>query len=263
MSDTGSDGQPSRTGEHVGRVYSKAPIIEAVIELRTRHAENLTLEDLARVHRSETARYPVLDKRLQVDNRIEVTDGEVSSRVDQRQLGFVFKSADDLQIVHATVQGFLFSRLAPYENWEPFVEEAWRLWHRYREEAKPEALTRVGVRFVNKINVPADSIEVKDYLRTYPELSGDLPQLLAGYFMQVRVPLLQFDSYVAITSGIEAPGPGWVSLILDIDCFRDLNLSVSAPTFDEEVRAILWRLREAKNFVFESCITAATRELID
>ncbi|MBQ0894298.1 TIGR04255 family protein [Micromonospora sp. U56] len=246
----------------MGRVYSKAPIIEAVIELRTRHAENVTLDDLARIHGAEATRYPVLDKRLQVDNRIEVTDGEVSSQIDHRQLGFVFKSADELQIIHATVQGFLFSRLAPYPNWEPFVEEAWRVWQKYRQEAKPEALTRVGVRFINRINVPSDSIEIKDYLRTYPELSGELPQVLSGYFMQVQVPLRQFDGIVNITSGIENPGQGLVSLILDVDCFRDLDLSLSAPDFDEEVRAILWRQREAKNFVFESCITDATRELI-
>ena len=52
-------------------------------------------------------------------------------------------------------------------------------------------------------------------------------------------------------------------LLLDIDARSNVLLSTSDPDFDERLLESLTTLRRTKNFVFEACITDATRSLID
>ena len=52
-------------------------------------------------------------------------------------------------VAQFTRNGFVFSRLKPYEGWETFEAEAKRLWCIYRELAEPSEVQRLGVRFIN------------------------------------------------------------------------------------------------------------------
>ena len=45
----------------------------------------------------------------------------------QEQNGYIFASSDERQIFQARLDGFSFSRLAPYDRWETFRDEARRL----------------------------------------------------------------------------------------------------------------------------------------
>jgi uncharacterized protein (TIGR04255 family) len=77
------------------------------------------------------------------------------------------------------LDGFAMSRLAPYENWNAVRDEARRLWDIYRSIAKPSKLIRLAVRYINRIDMPLPLGDFKDYLRTVPDVSPDLPQGLA------------------------------------------------------------------------------------
>src|SRR5207253_4384748 len=101
-------------------------------------------------------------------------------------IGYTFTSSDGLQAFQSRLDGFTFSRLAPYNGWESFCSEARRLWNIYREVTQPQAVTRAAVRYINRLDLPLPIRDLKDYLRTVPEVSPDLPQGLSGYFMQLQ-----------------------------------------------------------------------------
>jgi uncharacterized protein (TIGR04255 family) len=101
-------------------------------------------------------------------------------------------------------------------------------------------------------------IEFKDYLRTVPEVSPDLPQALSGYLMQLVMPLEDIKGMVAITETlIPPPSPNSVSIVLDID--------VSVPDTMPSDSNVIWetfeKLRGKKNLVFNACLTAKAKEL--
>jgi len=78
------------------------------------------------------------------------------------------------------------------------------------------------------------------------------------------VPLLNLDASATITSTVVPPySPDTTSLILDIDTWRRLDVPLSGDTESERLLDALNELRVAKNFVFEACITDATRGLIN
>jgi uncharacterized protein (TIGR04255 family) len=183
----------------------------------------------------------------------------VSTSASTQHLGFVFASADSKQVFQVRIDGFAMSRLAPYDCWQSFRDEARRLWNTYRQVAKPSTIQRLGVRYVNRLDLPLPVLEMKDYLRTVPEVSPELPRGLAGYFMQLNIPQDDIRSTLLLNETIiEPPDPSVVSIVLDIDIFRTADL----PPDDDALWSFFETLHLRKNQVFEACITDRTRELI-
>ena len=128
----------------------------------------------------------------------------------------------------------------------------------YRSVAKPTKVTRLAVRYVNRLDLPLPVADLKEYLRTVPEVSSDLPQNLAGYFMQLRIPQVDIKSLLLLNQAIIDPAkPGVASVVLDNDVFRDDD----PPTDEQGVGDFFEVLRKRKNDVFEACITDRAREL--
>jgi uncharacterized protein (TIGR04255 family) len=241
-----------------GRHYDKAPIKEAIIDIQISGAVTAILPALERINFSQHGyleRQSVL--RSQLLGKLQA--GEFTATTKQDQIGYQFVGAAGKQIVHCRVDGFAFSRLAPYETWEKFRDEARRLWQLYRQVAGDSAVTRIAVRYVNQMDLPANLRDFRDYIRTYPEISSDLSQLLAGFFMQVQIPQPDIGAMLFLNEALVPPtSPEVVSLVLDLDIFKD-GLSLLT---DDEIWDTMEVLRVRKNLVFEGCITNTTRELI-
>ena len=122
-------------------------------------------------------------------------------------------------------------------------------------------LSRIGVRYINRIDVPsdaADRVRLEDYLTIYPQMPNGPPML--GYIMQVLRDVGEDNCRLIINSGsVVSPLIGFVSFLLDLDVFRENDL----PRRDEELWKFIDRMREHKNQIFESCITQQARTIFD
>jgi uncharacterized protein (TIGR04255 family) len=245
--------------------YAHAPIVEAVIELQCDLPANTTIADLSRICDAIKADYP---KKAEIqESTLEVQAGPPpSTNSAQRHVGYKLDSQDDKQIVQirmlasGTSGSFAFSRLAPYDRWETFRAEGYRLWGKYRDLFNPR-IKRVGVRYINRIDIPSSGsggVNLDDYFLAAPRIPAALPQLMTGYFMRLQVPMNDGVLLVLTQSEAAPPDPSFVSSLLDID------VSVQDENLDE---ASAWTridgLRDDKNMVFEACITNTVRELIN
>ena len=135
-----------------------------------------------------------------------------------------------------------------------------RFWVGY-EIFEPLAVSRCAVRFINRINIPLDSIEISDYFNLYPSIPKDISQRVNGMFMQLQVPQtdLEPEAMAVINLAITEPEqPSQVSVLLDFDIYRIEDMD---PRSDN-VWAALNQFRLRKNSLFEACITNNTRGLI-
>jgi len=241
------------------RHYPHAPITEAVIDLRVELAMDITVADLEKVQVGQENAYPTKLKRNVAMGQMQMQPGQqVSAAATARQVGYVFKSRDEKQIFQGRLDGFTMSRLAPYECWETFRDEARRQWDIYRAAVSPQRVVRVAVRYINRIDIPLPLRDFKDYVRTVPEVSPDLPQGLAGYFMRLDIPMEDIKSRCLLNEAmVEPAAPNVVSVILDIDVFRTEDV----PTEESTLWGFIEELRSRKNSVFEACITDKAREL--
>ncbi len=239
------------------RHYQNAPITEAIIDLRVELRETVKVADLEKVHAEQESAYPIKKNRNLVVGQIQVGN-QIATAASSKHIGFLFQSQNKKQIFQARLDGFTMSRLAPYENWEVFCKEARRLWDRYRSVAEPKKLVRLAVRYINRLDLPLPVPDLKEYLRTVPEIAPDLPQDLAGYFLHLRIPMEDIKCTLLVNQTIIEPGgPNVVSVVLDNDIYRDADV----PQDEDAVWHFFEELRVRKNEVFESSITDRAREL--
>lgn len=238
--------------------YSRAPITEALIDIRAVLPDEVTLATLMDVHSSIKTDYPMLQDFLMLHGQM-VAGASVGATASQTQVGYIFSSSDQKQIFQARLDGFTFSQLAPYDRWETFQKEAQRLWSIYQSVTKPKLINRLALRYINRLDLPLPVGELKDYLRTVPEVSPDLPQGLSGYFMQLQILQEDISAMLILNQAlIPATTPEVVSVLLDIELSRGIELPDLETTWE-----ILEQLHNRIDQVFEACITDRIRELIN
>ena len=250
--------------------YSRAPITEAVIDLRVTQTREFTTSDLEPVREIVADRYPHQENMFAGEVRVPVGEVGEPGQVEtlHQQLGFRFIDKGRQHIFQARLDGFAFSVLAPYDRWETFRDEARRLWDVYKSVTMAEVVTRVAVRYINRIDIPTatePAVTIEDYLKTYPEIPSDWPyQNMQAYFMQLQIPQADLGSILVINQAT-APPPDLetTSILLDFDLFRADYDQPWRTDEDTAVWEFLERLHDRKNEYFERSITNETRGLIE
>lgn len=238
--------------------YTKAPITEAILDLRVNPREGLTMLDISRAMQGEESAYSNSQEMIVAQGRVELGE-HVTAAASQRQVGYLRSSSDQKYVIQTRNDGFTFSRLAPYENWESFRDEARRLWDLYRKQVAPTNVIRLAVRYVNRFDLPGPIVDLKDYFYTYPEVSAGLTQPLGNFFLRLAIEQVDLKGQLLINQTlVPAPENDCLSVILDIDLFREVDI----PDGEEEIWHLFDLFRERKNQVFEACITEQLRELI-
>ena len=239
--------------------YNRAPITEALIDIRTEPSP-LRFEDL-RSLKQHLGDYPKEESRNLSSVTIQFGTG-VAPTTEQKPWALVFRNRDDNQVVQFSLNGFTFSRLEPYQDWEHLRDEARRLWDIYREVVAPKSIVRVAVRYINVLKFSGERVEPQEYFRIFPEVPKNLPPELRDFGpFSMRLPFFQPDlqGVLVINQGNAVPQtPGFVPIVLDFDLYVD-KPPVSG---EQELWEFFEKLRTRKNEYFEASITDKTRELI-
>jgi uncharacterized protein (TIGR04255 family) len=229
----------------------QAPITEAVLEVRCVVPDE-SLELLAEFEKRVQPDYTMKRERIQV--HVNVADAEAIStkRVD----GLLLQHESAPQIVQARFDGFAFSRLRPYGRWNELREEAVRLWAIYRDVFKPTKVVRLGLRYINaiEINVKEDPSKT---LRILPMLPSPVAPTgnnsFTSFTLQVST---EYPDFGAAGNLLEhwplvPPEAETAHVVLDIDVYKPLEFD----TDDAAIWVQLEQLRELKNFIFFSSVT--------
>lgn len=241
--------------------FSKAPIIEAIIDIRVALPEGFSVEKFLDIHPYIKDRFPAKEPLIAGSFVLRAAQ-QLKIDVSQQHNGFLFRSEDNKKVFQASLNGFTFNRLAPYESWEELSDDAKYLWQIYKDICHPSSVTRVALRYVNQINIPTKELgDLREYLNTVPEVAPKLPQkLLGSFFMQLQIPQQDLNCNLIINEALAPPiTPEFVSIILDFDLFREQIWQSD----DEDVWRFLEDLRQRKNEIFLASITEKTRRLIE
>jgi uncharacterized protein (TIGR04255 family) len=237
-----------------------APIAEALLDIRVRLPHEIDLPKLANFQDAIKDRYPSKQQRMAWQSSVKIKPGtQPHIEASGGPQGFIFFSGDKRQAVQSRVDGFTFSRFKPYKTWDALRTEAQELWQRYVEVAMPEKVTRIALRYINRIEIPLPIDAFNEYILTVPEVAPGLPQALAGFFMQLVLPQPNINANAIITETIEPPSANGeiLPLILDIDVFSDTSYEVTGSAMWSAFK----ELRLLKNKIFFDSITEKAKEL--
>jgi uncharacterized protein (TIGR04255 family) len=245
-------------------VYSKAPITEALLDIRVELPPSFEFSKLGNLYKAVNSDYPRFENTLAIENNL-LTGQSITHQTTTTFTGFRFWHKHQKQVIQAQLDGFTFSRLTPYEGWEAFSKEAKRLWEIYCEVTEPQHITRIALRYINRFDFPLPMQDFSDYLRTTPNVPSDLTDGISDYLMQLRIPEPELpdhgsSGWLSLTEAIlpSEGDPSTVSVILDIELSYETDLNRKTKDCWE----LFEKMHNRKNEVFEACITDKTRELI-
>jgi uncharacterized protein (TIGR04255 family) len=239
--------------------YKEPPITEAVIELR--FATAIEPDNIAKVSADLKSLYPVqqpiTDLRVQLNLPSGPQAGTTAQSIETH--GSRLSTGNQEQIVLVWPQMLVCSQLAPYPGWDAFFERFCRDWGVWKRTLGYRKTTRIGVRYINRIDIPATApaVEHEDYLNVYPQVPAIFPSLMV-YNVVAQIPLPDIGCMLTLNSS-SAPSPllGHAAFIVDLDIFKEGEL----PQNDDAIYALLNQIRVKKNEVFEACIKPRAREL--
>jgi uncharacterized protein (TIGR04255 family) len=237
-----------------------APIIEAVIDWRVKLPSAFDVSKFKEVGAFLKPKYELGHEARGFQfglKQLRDSEPQSSSRYLGVQ-GYRFCSLDGLEIAMFGQDGFSFSRLKPYTRWESVFSEAERLWQIYRSTCEPEEISRIAVRYINRIGLPLPIIDLGEYLKAPPTIPPGVPAMMS--FLS-RAILHEPYSGVStnLTQVIEGHSGehGRLPFILDIDAYILKTMNPTAADLGSNFEF----LREMKNRVFFATLTDKAIEM--
>jgi uncharacterized protein (TIGR04255 family) len=232
--------------------FDRAPIREAIIAIQVHDLPDSIVGELRTLPEKMNGSYRQMTELTHAEFVGQIGPQGTTASAQQRFLGLQFQTADSKQLFQARLNGFSFHRLAPYENWGSFRNEALRLWKLYRDVVGPVKILNFSVRYINALLVPALGL-LEDYLRVYPQMPPEFPQMLRNYLMRLDLPLEDpgtGEGILTITQTLLPSEPGTASILLD-NLF--LYAALGAP--DDQVWNKIDAVQAVKNRMFLAALT--------
>lgn len=249
------------------RYLRHAPITEALIDIRVKlpaeKQDMVLLKTLSSMLEKEyPGQFPPPKDLQDIQMRFEPGPPPIQE-TKNTPVGFRYDSKDRKKVIQTRVDGFTFSWLKPYENWETVRGHAHSIWQLYRDLMRPESITRVATRFINQIDIPGPAIDFDDYLTAAPVIPKGLPQAYSDFLTRIVLPDVKNDLTVIVTQVFQ-PGinPSVVPVVLDIDVFQSKLIENIGGSWDKIAWETIDGLRAVKNRVFFESITEKTAELL-
>ena len=240
--------------------YTKPPIVEAVLHVRYR--EPMTAGQVRRISALLKSRYP--NSREEADFQMVAEAGGkkvLIPKAVQVDTGNRLVSGNDQLVVVTRPSSVLFAHQAPYPGWEAFIGQAHFVFDTLRDKIGVRTVSSVGLRYVNRIDIPSPEgrINPTDYLSIGVAVPSTGLVESSRLFQVLSEVDLNHDKLVArIGAATAVPALiGYVALLLDIDIIAQADVPAKAVDF----WALVARMRDDKNTIFESCVTDKARAL--
>ncbi len=242
----------------MGRLYENPPVIEAICEFRFKAGQEWDWTIPGLIYDKVKKDFPKKRQQgsfqfqFQVDaqQKAEASQGGIS------RMQFLHENDDALLQVGPDL--LVINQLKPYPTWKVYKEMILKALDVYRQIAQPNAFIRIGLRYINRIDVPKSQAQIEDYLLAIPQVPEPIPQLFATWVQRVEIPFEDTNGLLALQSGsIQQPQHKELAFLLDLDFS---TLRAESVTLDS---ALVW-IEQAHDRVeqaFEASITDKTREL--
>jgi uncharacterized protein (TIGR04255 family) len=234
------------------RPLARPPIVEALVDFRVAVAAPVDASKFESLRDELAARFPTAEQKQRVGSQLTIEAGKVASATTQVvAVGLFFRSADEKRIAQFRTDGFTVNHLAPYSSGDALLTDALDLWPLYQTIAKPQAVTRIALRYINRLELPyRPGDDFTRFLTTPPDLPVPAPRTVSSFLS--RIVAHESPATVIVTQRLEGvPGNGPPTVLIDIDAFQDGQLPSSRHDLAERFQ----QLRGLKNRTFFALLT--------
>ena len=240
--------------ELTDRKYKNPPIVEALVDIRVAPSTPRDyLEIVDDFSKRITPRYP---KRVAINSPL--LDGTVA------MMGVRFLDNEEFKAVDISPTQYVY-RVRKYVGWEVFEPDAKSCWSEYAEWVGDCKITRIAVRYTNRFDIKIELAKGDPLF--HPSITDPLEknENLLTYALHTMIFQPDLQATVSLQRGIVPPNKAdEVSIVLDIDVFRDLDDSqILSSANTVELWDIIDSLHVCGKKYFEKSITDKVRQEIN
>lgn len=239
----------------MGRKYVNPPVVEAVCEFRFGPSTPWDESIVAKVHEKVRHVFPREEKRYIHELEVVQTESGIEQKLGQTER-FLFLSEDGNEFIQIGPQLLATNRLKPYTSWEAYQPHIDLAFRSFMGIAAVDEIERIGLRYINRIEIPLSNVTLDDYFEFRPYTGDRLPSAMAAFRLGS---LFAFDDGRDVCKIELATGGAETSelsvFLLDIDYFLPNAHSLEAHQALGWVGAAHRRVED----VFEGCITDRLR----
>lgn len=243
----------------MGKRYRHPPIIEALCEFRFEPGSPWDLAIPGLVYEKVKTGFP---KRRQA-KAFEVSVAASVEGVEQRVTTterIQFLRDDEKALIQVDRNLVAVNHLKPYPGWQQFLPLIQSGFLAYKEVVRPKGIQRIGLRYINRIEIPGQHIELEDYLQFRPFVGPALPQDFDSFIAGIQIPYDNSrDSLRLQVASTTTETPEVAAILLDLDYFLVQPGQVALNEVFTWLETAHLRVEE----VFEACITDHLRAIFE
>ena len=246
------------------RQYRNPPIEEALCEIRFSPDVEWDPTVPGLIYQKLRSDYPAKPRSesvVEARGRLSQSEGDDGLEFQLRQNAnrVQFCSNDEKRIVRVGPSVLSAHVLRPYSSWESFRAQISNALDVYVDVTHPTAISQIGVRYINRIVVPADVVDLNDYFTSPPEPPDSLPQTIRSFLVRVDAMYEGEPVRLVTTFASESADRGQAAFVLDIDVVGKWSDLMPLG----QALAIVDNLRMKEREAFESLITDKARCIFD
>lgn len=238
---------------------NKAPIVEGLVNIQIRPIVDFASPALSQLRDALKSSYSKSADLFHAEFKIMEPGKIPQPSFAPMRAGYRLEKQTPPFVLLLQTNGLTVSRLAPYTNWGELIGEARPLWEKYVEMCKPETVTRVATRYINRVELPIAGLDFNDYLTAGPKVPNGIPDVVGQFLNRIIVPDAATGADIAVTQVIESVNAqtGKVGLMIDIDAYKEVDFRPEA----DDTWQLLDSLRDLKNRAFFGSLTQKAMDL--
>jgi uncharacterized protein (TIGR04255 family) len=244
----------------MGRLYENPPIVEAVCEFHFEPSQPWDWTVPGLVYDKIKDEFPKKHQRNIVEVEMHAEQQQVAQRVKGGVAQMQFLRDDERALIQVGPDLLTVNHLKPYPKWGIYQAMIIHALQVYRQVANPKGLKRIGLRYINRIQVPEPIFEIEDYLLAVPSVPQSVPQAFRVFIQRVEIPFERVNGLLILQSALGVPEESESAksaLMLDLDF---VTLDATSVTLDAAMEWVGQAHDEVEN-TFEACITPKARAL--
>jgi uncharacterized protein (TIGR04255 family) len=250
-----------------GPKYLKPPIEEAVCDIQFAPGTDWDptmpgrlFEKLRHVYGEKPRMQQVVEAQVRGSNSQGNPSLSLKQTITKQRVQLLAEKGT--RIVGVGAEQLTVHMLRPYTQWADFQPRILQALKAYQEIAAPEGVTRIGLRYINRITIEQENPELEKYFTIPPRFpKTDRPSKIMAFFNRKESQYLDKPIRIVVTfADMESASPGSSSYLFDIDI---ILMKDDEPFPLEEIEAPLEDIKTRHREVFESLITDDCRALFD
>ena len=170
-----------------GKTYKKPPIVEAVCEFQFEEGSPWDPTIPGRVYEKVRSTFPILRQGERVTVSVIGSPEEFGPQFGTLSL-MQFLRKDEKALIQVGAHLLSVSVLKSYSSWPRFLSLIKRGFNTYRDIATPKGIRRIGLRYINHIEIPGHDIRLEDYFEFRPHVGRGLNQDFGTFALGIQFP---------------------------------------------------------------------------